>query len=118
MTASTPTSCSSSMRSARVDRAAFGGLQSRRPRGGRVLRHAGRPRAGLLVARGRRTCGRPDSGAEPVAAARGRTHTRRGLLLHGPVGFALHGKTVGVIRTGMIGRAFGRIMAGFVMQVL
>jgi D-lactate dehydrogenase len=34
------------------------------------------------------------------------------------LGFDLHGKTVGVIGTGMIGRVFGRIMAGFGMQVL
>lgn len=51
----------------------------------------------------------------PRAVAR----TREGdFSLHGLLGFDLHGKTAGVIGTGMIGRVFGRIMAGFGMQVL
>jgi D-lactate dehydrogenase len=51
--------------------------------------------------------------------ARAVARTREGdFSLHGLLGFDLHGKTVGVIGTGMIGRVFGRIMAGFGMQVL
>jgi D-lactate dehydrogenase len=51
----------------------------------------------------------------PRAVAR----TREGdFSLHGLLGFDLHGKTVGVIGTGIIGRCFARIMAGFGMQVL
>lgn len=38
--------------------------------------------------------------------------------LDGLVGFDLHGKTVGVIGTGRIGRAFGNIMTGFGCRVL
>ncbi|SAK82607.1 2-hydroxyacid dehydrogenase [Caballeronia ptereochthonis] len=38
--------------------------------------------------------------------------------LNGLLGFDLYGKTVGVIGTGIIGRVFGNIMAGFGMQVL
>ncbi|WP_239494921.1 2-hydroxyacid dehydrogenase [Pedobacter yulinensis] len=38
--------------------------------------------------------------------------------LNGLLGFNLHGKTVGVIGTGKIGRAFCRIMLGFGCQVL
>ncbi|MCR5866526.1 2-hydroxyacid dehydrogenase [Aquincola sp. J276] len=38
--------------------------------------------------------------------------------LDGLMGFDLHGKTVGVIGTGKIGRVFGRIMAGFGCTVL
>lgn len=38
--------------------------------------------------------------------------------LNGLLGFDLHGKTVGVIGTGIIGSVFGSIMAGFGMQVL
>lgn len=67
-----------------------------------VAEHA----VGLILALNRRL---------PRAAAR----TREGdFSLHGLLGFDLHGKTVGVIGTGMIGRVFGRIMAGFGMQVL
>lgn len=38
--------------------------------------------------------------------------------LNGLVGFDLHGKTIGVVGTGKIGRVFARIMAGFGTQVL
>ena len=38
--------------------------------------------------------------------------------LDGLMGFDLHGRTVGVIGTGKIGRVFGRIMAGFGCTVL
>ena len=38
--------------------------------------------------------------------------------LDGLMGFDLHGRTVGVIGTGKIGRAFGRIMAGFGCRVI
>lgn len=38
--------------------------------------------------------------------------------LNGLVGFDLHGKTVGVIGTGKIGRIFGKIMSGFGTQIL
>src|SRR5688572_26895675 len=38
--------------------------------------------------------------------------------LHGLLGFDLHGKTVGVIGTGNIGKAFGKIMLGFGCEVL
>ncbi len=38
--------------------------------------------------------------------------------LEGLLGFDLHGKTVGVIGTGKIGRVFARIMSGFGCQVL
>ncbi|HEY3598640.1 MAG TPA: 2-hydroxyacid dehydrogenase [Paraburkholderia sp.] len=66
-----------------------------------VAEHA----AGLILALNRRL---------PRAAAR----TREGdFSLHGLLGFDLHGKTVGVVGTGAIGRAFGRIMAGFGMQI-
>ncbi len=51
----------------------------------------------------------------PRAAAR----TREGdFSLSGLLGFDLHGKTVGVIGTGVIGCAFGRIMAGFGTKLL
>lgn len=67
-----------------------------------VAEHA----VGLILALNRRL---------PRAVAR----TREGdFSLHGLLGFDLHGKTVGVIGTGMIGRVFGRIMAGFGMRVL
>jgi D-lactate dehydrogenase len=67
-----------------------------------VAEHA----VGLILALNRRL---------PRAAAR----TREGdFSLNGLLGFDLHGRTVGVIGTGMIGRVFGRIMAGFGMQVL
>jgi len=47
------------------------------------------------------------------------SRTREGdFSLTGLLGFDLHGKTVGVIGTGIIGRCFARIMAGFGMQVL
>ena len=38
--------------------------------------------------------------------------------LDGLMGFDLHGRTVGVVGTGRIGRAFGRIMAGFGCRVI
>ena len=38
--------------------------------------------------------------------------------LDGLMGFDLHGRTVGVVGTGKIGRAFGRIMAGFGCRVI
>jgi D-lactate dehydrogenase len=38
--------------------------------------------------------------------------------LNGLLGFDLHGKTLGIIGTGVIGRVFGRIMAGFGMKLL
>jgi D-lactate dehydrogenase len=38
--------------------------------------------------------------------------------LNGLLGFDLHGKTLGIIGTGVIGRVFGRIMAGFGMKML
>jgi D-lactate dehydrogenase len=38
--------------------------------------------------------------------------------LNGLLGFDLHGKTLGIIGTGVIGRVFGRIMAGFGMTLL
>ncbi|MBV8627116.1 MAG: 2-hydroxyacid dehydrogenase [Paraburkholderia sp.] len=67
-----------------------------------VAEHA----VGLILALNRRL---------PRAVAR----TREGdFSLHGLLGFDLHGKTVGVIGTGVIGRVFGCIMAGFGMQVL
>jgi D-lactate dehydrogenase len=67
-----------------------------------VAEHA----VGLILALNRRL---------PRAVAR----TREGdFSLHGLLGFDLHGKTVGVIGTGIIGRSFARIMAGFGMQVL
>ncbi|KMQ79859.1 D-lactate dehydrogenase [Candidatus Burkholderia pumila] len=45
--------------------------------------------------------------------------TREGdFSLTGLLGFDLHGKTVGIIGTGIIGRVFGGIMAGFGMQLL
>jgi D-lactate dehydrogenase len=67
-----------------------------------VAEHA----AGLILALNRRL---------PRAAAR----TREGdFSLHGLLGFDLHGKCVGIVGTGMIGRVFGRIMAGFGMQIL
>lgn len=45
--------------------------------------------------------------------------TREGdFSLNGLLGFDLYGKTVGVVGTGIIGRTFGKIMAGFGMQVL
>ncbi|WP_250499058.1 2-hydroxyacid dehydrogenase [Caballeronia sp. GAWG1-5s-s] len=45
--------------------------------------------------------------------------TREGdFSLTGLLGFDLHGKTVGVIGTGIIGRVFGNIMAGFGTRVL
>jgi len=51
----------------------------------------------------------------PRAVAR----TREGdFSLQGLLGFDLHGRTVGVVGTGMIGRTFARIMAGFGMRVL
>lgn len=67
-----------------------------------VAEHA----VGLILALNRRL---------PRAVAR----TREGdFSLHGLLGFDLHGKTVGIVGTGIIGRVFGRIMAGFGMQVL
>ncbi|WP_323121763.1 2-hydroxyacid dehydrogenase [Burkholderia alba] len=51
----------------------------------------------------------------PRAVAR----TREGdFSLNGLLGFDLHGKTVGVIGTGIIGSVFARIMTGFGMRVL
>jgi D-lactate dehydrogenase len=67
-----------------------------------VAEHA----AGLILALNRRL---------PRAVAR----TREGdFSLTGLLGFDLHGKTVGIVGTGVIGRTFGRIMAGFGMQVM
>jgi D-lactate dehydrogenase len=67
-----------------------------------VAEHA----AGLVLALNRKL---------PRAFAR----TREGdFSLNGLLGFDLHGKTVGVIGTGIIGRCFARVMAGFGMQVL
>ncbi|MGF6755019.1 2-hydroxyacid dehydrogenase [Paraburkholderia sp. GAS42] len=67
-----------------------------------VAEHA----VGLILALNRRL---------PRAVAR----TREGdFSLHGLLGFDLHDKTVGVIGTGMIGRVFGRIMAGFGTRLL
>ncbi len=51
----------------------------------------------------------------PRAVAR----TREGdFSLQGLLGFDLYGRSVGVVGTGMIGRTFARIMAGFGMRVL
>lgn len=51
----------------------------------------------------------------PRAVAR----TREGdFSLNGLLGFDLHGKTVGVIGTGIIGSVFAKIMTGFGMRVL
>ena len=45
---------------------------------------------------------------------RARAHTREhNFLLNGLLGFDLHGKTVGIIGTGKIGRIFAKIMHGF-----
>lgn len=67
-----------------------------------VAEHA----AGLILALNRKL---------PRAVAR----TREGdFSLNGLLGFDLYGKTVGVIGTGIIGRCFARVMAGFGMQVL
>jgi D-lactate dehydrogenase len=67
-----------------------------------VAEHA----VGLILALNRRL---------PRAVAR----TREGdFSLAGLLGFDLHGKTVGVVGTGVIGRTFGRIMAGFGMQLI
>jgi D-lactate dehydrogenase len=67
-----------------------------------VAEHA----AGLILALNRRL---------PRAAMR----TREGdFSLNGLLGFDLHGKTVGIVGTGVIGRAFSRIMAGFGMQLV
>lgn len=38
--------------------------------------------------------------------------------LHGLLGFDLHGKTVGIVGTGLIGRVLARIMAGFGCRIL
>jgi D-lactate dehydrogenase len=38
--------------------------------------------------------------------------------LHGLLGFDLHGKTVGIVGTGLIGRVLARIMAGFGCRLL
>ena len=38
--------------------------------------------------------------------------------LNGLLGFDLHGKTLGIMGTGVIGRVFGKIMAGFGMTLL
>lgn len=40
------------------------------------------------------------------------------LELHGLLGFDLHGKTVGIVGTGLIGRVLARIMAGFGCRIL
>ncbi|TDV14373.1 2-hydroxyacid dehydrogenase [Paraburkholderia caballeronis] len=62
--------------------------------------------AGMILALNRRL---------PRAVAR----TREGdFSLQGLLGFDLFGRTVGVVGTGMIGRTFARIMAGFGMRVL
>jgi len=50
---------------------------------------------------------------------RAATRTREGdFSLNGLLGFDLYGKTVGIVGTGVIGRTFGRIMAGFGMQIV
>lgn len=50
---------------------------------------------------------------------RASNRTREGdFSLNGLLGFDLHGKTVGIIGTGVIGRVFGKIMAGFGMNIL
>jgi D-lactate dehydrogenase len=50
---------------------------------------------------------------------RASARTRDGdFSLNGLLGFDLHGKTVGIIGTGIIGRVFGGIMAGFGMTLL
>jgi D-lactate dehydrogenase len=43
---------------------------------------------------------------------------RTKLSLKGLLGFDLHGKTVGVIGTGNIGKAFAKIVLGFGCKVL
>ncbi|NYF20247.1 D-lactate dehydrogenase [Xanthomonas sp. JAI131] len=51
--------------------------------------------------------------------ARASQRTRDGNFeLDGLMGFDLHGRTVGVVGTGKIGRIFGRIMAGFGCRIL
>ena len=55
---------------------------------------------------------------QPPPAARRRAHPRGRLSLNGLLGFDLHGKTVGVIGTGIIGSVFAKIMMGFGMHVL
>jgi D-lactate dehydrogenase len=67
-----------------------------------VAEHA----VGLILALNRRL---------PRAVARTR---ERDFSLNGLLGFDLHGKTVGIVGTGMIGRVFGRIMAGFGTKLL
>lgn len=50
---------------------------------------------------------------------RASNRTRDGdFSLNGLLGFDLNGKTVGIIGTGVIGRVFGKIMAGFGMQLI